>query len=78
MNIRRSLLALSVTALVAAAVAAPAMAQSPAASAVAPSLPAGPAITVVAAEYHFGGLPTTVPVGTTLSLSNQGKELHEL
>jgi hypothetical protein len=77
-NLRRSFIALSTTALVVAAVAAPVMAQSPAASAVAPSLPAGPAITVVATEYHFGGLPTTVPVGTTLSLSNQGKELHEL
>ena len=42
------------------------------------SIPVGPAITVVATDYHFGSLPTTVPVGTTLSLDNQGAELHEL
>jgi hypothetical protein len=54
------------------------MAQSPSAPAPAASVPAGPAITVVATEYHFGGLPTTVPVGTVLSLDNQGAELHEI
>lgn len=81
MSHRRSLLAIPVTALLAAAVAGPAMAQSPStppASMAAPSIPAGPAITVLATDYHFGGLPTTVPVGTTLSLANEGKELHEL
>ncbi len=42
------------------------------------SIPAGPAITVVGTEYHFAGLPTTVPVGTVLTLDNQGDEVHEL
>lgn len=73
---RRSLLTLSASALLAPAVAAPALAQSP--SAPAASIPAGPAITVLATDYHFGGLPTTVPVGTSLSLENQGAELHEI
>jgi hypothetical protein len=71
---RRSLSVLSAAALLAVAIAAPAMGQSSAPA----SVPAGPAITVVATDYHFGGLPTTVPAGTTLSLTNEGKELHEL
>ena len=75
---RRSLLTLSASALLTVAVAGPTFAQSPSAAAPAASVPAGPAITVVATDYHFGGLPTTVPVGTTLSLANEGKELHEL
>lgn len=75
---RRTLLTLSATALLAAAVAAPVMAQSPSAPVPAASAPAGPAIAVIATEYHFGGLPTTVPAGTVLSLDNQGAELHEL
>jgi len=73
---RRSLLTLSASALLALAVAAPAVAQSP--SAPAASMPAGPAITVVGTDYHFGGLPTSVPVGTVLSFQNDGQELHEL
>lgn len=73
---RRSLLTLSASALLAATVAAPTLAQSP--SAPAASIPVGPAITVVGTDYHFGGLPTTVPVGTVLSFDNQGAELHEL
>ena len=58
----------------------PAVAQSPATSPAAPaaSVPVGPAITVVATDYHFGGLPTTVPVGTSLTLENQGAELHQM
>ncbi len=73
---RRSLLTLSASALLATAVAAPALAQSP--SAPAASVPAGPALTVVGTDYHFGGLPTTVPVGTVLSFENPGAELHEI
>jgi hypothetical protein len=73
---RRSLLTLSASALMTLAVAAPAFAQSP--SAPAASIPAGPAITVVGTDYHFGGLPTSVPVGTVLSFQNDGQELHEL
>lgn len=76
MKQRRSLFMLSASAALAIAVAAPVMAQSP--EAPAESAPAGPAITVVGTEYHFGGLPTTVPAGTVLSLDNQGAELHEL
>jgi hypothetical protein len=75
---RRSLLTLSAVALLAGAVAAPVAAQSSVPGSPAASVPAGPAITVVATEYHFSGLPTTVPAGTTLSLDNQGTELHEL
>jgi uncharacterized cupredoxin-like copper-binding protein len=75
---RRSLLSLSASALLAAAVTAPVLAQSSSPVEPAASVPAGPAITVVATDYHFGGLPTTVPVGTTLSLVNEGQELHEL
>jgi hypothetical protein len=75
---RRSLLMLSAAAMMAVAVAAPVTAQSPSAPAPAASVPPGPAITVVATEYHFGGLPTTVPVGTVIGLDNQGAELHEL
>ncbi len=72
---RRSLLSLSASALMALAVAAPVAAQSPAPAA---SVPAGPAITVVGTDYHFGGLPTSVPAGTVLSFENQGAELHEI
>jgi hypothetical protein len=77
-TVRRYLLAMSATALLAAVIAAPALAQSPSAPAVTPaaSVPAGPAIKVVAKDYTFLGLPTTVPVGTTLTLDNQGQEVH--
>ena len=79
-NRRLLLPAASVIAVV--AVAAPAFAQSPdasgPASSPAASVPAGPAIEVIAGDYHFEGLPTSVPVGTTLTLDNQGAEVHEL
>jgi plastocyanin len=77
---RRSVLTMTLATVLAAALAAPAMAQSPSAPAAPPvaSIPAGPAITVIAKDYHFEGLPTTVPVGTTLTLQNQGTEYHEL
>src|SRR4051812_30065662 len=38
----------------------------------------GPAITVTAMDYMFTGMPTSVPVGTTLSLQNSGTEVHEM
>src|SRR4051794_26359617 len=38
----------------------------------------GPAITVTAVDYQFTGLPTSVPVGTTLTLQNSGTEVHEM
>jgi len=79
-NSRRSLLTVSIAALLTTAGTVTAMGQSPSAPAATPamSIPAGPSITVVAKDYHFEGLPTTVPVGTTLTLQNQGTEYHEL
>ncbi len=67
-------------ALLAGATAAPVMAQSPSVPAAAPSaaVSAGPAITVVAHEYRFEGLPTSVPAGATITLDNQGSEVHEI
>ena len=47
-----------------------------AATAQAPS--SGPTITVIATDYLFQDLPTSLPVGTTLTLENQGTEFHEL
>jgi len=38
----------------------------------------GPAITVTAVDYQFTGMPTSVPVGTTLTLQNSGTEVHEM
>jgi plastocyanin len=35
-------------------------------------------ITVVAVEYAFGNMPTTIPPGTTLALRNDGREVHEM
>lgn len=75
MSTRRSLLPIVSAALIATAIAVPAFAQDAAPSG---EPPAGPAITVVATEYHFGDLPTTVPAGTVLSFDNQGDEIHEL
>src|SRR6476646_6102118 len=65
-------------ALLAGAAAAPVMAQSPSVPAPSAAAPVGPAITVVAEEYRFEGLPTSVPVGTTITLDNQGTEVHEI
>ena len=38
----------------------------------------GLTIEVGGVEYAFTGLPTSVPVGTTLTFTNNGAELHEL
>lgn len=35
-------------------------------------------VTVTAQDYYFEGLPTSVPVGTQLALTNAGTEFHEL
>jgi plastocyanin len=35
-------------------------------------------VTVVAQDYHFEGLPTSVPAGTALELVNEGVEIHEI
>ncbi len=73
---RRASHSLAAASLLTAMLATPIAAQSP--DAPSASIPAGPAITVVGTDYHFGGLPTSVPVGTVLSFDNQGAELHEL
>ncbi len=65
----RSGRALPVTALLLLSLGATVTAQSPS---------PGPTITVIATDYQFRGLPTTVPVGTTLTIDNQGTEFHEL
>lgn len=38
----------------------------------------GPTVEVIGVEYAFEGLPTSVPAGTTLTLTNEGVEVHEL
>lgn len=61
--------ALPIAALALFAVGGTAAAQSP--------LP-GPSIEIVAQEYHFVGLPTSLPAGTRLTLSNTGAEVHQV
>jgi hypothetical protein len=39
---------------------------------------AGDTLQVTAVDYAFEGLPTSVPVGTSLGLTNAGAEVHEL
>jgi hypothetical protein len=43
-----------------------------------PAAADGPLITVTAFEYGFGDLPTSVPAGTSLALTNIGADLHEM
>ena len=43
-----------------------------------PAVAAGPVIAVTAQDYHFEGLPSSVPAGTSLTLTNAGHEVHEL
>jgi hypothetical protein len=43
-----------------------------------PVAAAGPVIDVIAKDYSFSDLPTSVPVGTSLTLTNDGAELHEI
>ncbi len=38
----------------------------------------GPSITVVAQDHHYDGLPTSLPVGSHLRLSNSGAEVHQM
>jgi plastocyanin len=66
---RRSVALLAATVILGTVAVAPTLAQSPA---------AGPTITVTAMDYHFDGLPTSVPAGTSLTLVNEGAEVHEL
>jgi plastocyanin len=47
------------------------------ATTVADDAPAGETIVVTAVDYGFEGLPETVPVGTKISLVNEGNEPHE-
>ena len=43
-----------------------------------PAVAPGPVIAVTAQDYHFEGLPTSVPAGTSLTLTNAGHEVHEM
>jgi hypothetical protein len=43
-----------------------------------PDVTSGPVIEVTAQDYHFEGLPTSVPAGSSLTLTNAGAELHEI
>ena len=40
--------------------------------------PSGPTITVVAQDQYFAGLPTSLPVGSRLRMSNAGAEVHQM
>ena len=76
MTLRRAVIGVP---LIAALIAAPTVsgvaAQDASAS---PSVTAGPTIDVIARDYSFNDLPTSVPVGTSLTLTNEGAELHEM
>ena len=77
---RASLLLLSVAFAVAACSgtgASPA-ASRPAASAASAPAGSGASIAVTARDYAFENVPDTIAPGTTLTLVNQGQELHEL
>lgn len=39
---------------------------------------ARPSIEIIAQDYHFAGLPTSVPAGTRLALTNAGVEVHQI
>jgi len=68
-SLRRSLALLAATVVLGSVAVAPTLAQSPS---------AGSTITVTAMDFHFDGLPTSVPAGTALTLVNAGAELHQL
>lgn len=68
-SIHRSLSLLAATVVLGAVAVAPAVAQSPAAA---------PAISVIATDAGLGGLPTSVPAGTTLLLDNQSAAAQAL
>ena len=60
--------------------ASPAASSVPSARPVRPRLQpgSGSAISVTAVEYKYEGVPATVAAGTSFTLVNNGKELHEL
>ena len=68
-SVRRALGSLAGIVVLGSLAVAPVLAGSPA---------AGSTITVTATEYHYSGLPTSVPAGTSFSLVNAGTEVHEL
>jgi hypothetical protein len=72
---RRTIAVLSAIAALLVLMATPAVAQDESAS---PEVSSGPVIEVTAQDYHFEGLPTSVPAGTSLTLRNAGAEVHEL
>lgn len=51
--------------------------EAPSATTVESETAAGETIVVTAVDYNFEGLPETVPVGTKISLVNEGSEPHE-
>lgn len=51
--------------------------EAPSATTVESETAAGETIVVTAVDYNFEGLPETVPVGTKISLVNEGNEPHE-
>jgi plastocyanin len=55
-----------------------ALAAGPAAAQEAEAAAEGPVVEVVGVEYAYEGLPTSVPVGTTLTFTNDGAEVHEM
>jgi hypothetical protein len=75
MTTRRSVMALPLVAAFLALTASQVVAQTGSAS---PGVPGGPVIAVTAHDYYFEGLPSSVPAGTSLTLTNAGSEVHEL
>ena len=51
---------------------------SPSANAPAITSPSGDALTITGVEYSYQGVPATAKVGTVVTFTNGGKELHEL
>ena len=75
MTTRRTVVALPLIAALLALQSSGVVAQDESAS---PAVAAGPVIAVTAHDYYFEGLPSSVPAGTSLTLTNAGSEVHEL
>ena len=75
MSPRRTIALLSSTVALLALMSSGVVAQDESAS---PDVASGPVIDVTAQDYHFEGLPTSVPAGSSLTLTNAGAELHEI
>jgi plastocyanin len=55
-----------------------AQSESPATAGSEASAPSADVLQVTAVEYAFEGLPTSVPAGTSVGMTNGGAEVHEL